>query len=180
MGFRKYLKENDTRIDRPDIGDREKCVFILHDQLNLKAWPDWVREEKPLLVFIESFEKGNSLPYHKKKLMYVLSSMRHFALDCYEQDFPVLYLSDKRHYDLVLQELLKENRGLQLNFMTPSEWDSRQRLHAVKDQYPERVDEVNNRFFFADPEDWKQKIEPGYRMEYFYRAMRKETGYLMN
>ena len=35
-------------------------------------------------------------------------------------------------------------------------------------------------FFIADAEEWKEKIEPGYRMEYFYRDMRRKTGYLMN
>lgn len=175
---RPYLKQIDQTIEKPDLKAFEKAVFILHDQLNLDAWPDWVREEKPLLIFMESREKGESLPYHKMKLTYVLSSMRHFALECVESRFEVLYHSTKGHYDDGLKEILNEFDG-ELTLMTPSEWDSRKRLRSVQKMYDDRVHEITNAFFFADTEEWKEKIEPGYRMEYFYREMRKRTGYLM-
>ncbi|HBX65836.1 MAG TPA: cryptochrome/photolyase family protein, partial [Balneolaceae bacterium] len=110
-------------------------VFVLHDQLNLDAWPSWIREEKPLLIFIEAAEKGKALPYHKKKLIYLLSSMRHFALECMEAGFPVLYHSTRKHYDDRLSEILSKHEELALTYMTPSEWDSRERVGKVKRQY---------------------------------------------
>ncbi|MDZ7717141.1 MAG: cryptochrome/photolyase family protein [Balneolaceae bacterium] len=65
--------------------------------------------------------------------------------------------------------------------MTPSEWDSREvDSTEVKEYFSDRVYEIENKFFFADPEVWKEKIEPGYRMEYFYREMRRKTAYLMD
>lgn len=175
---RPYLKQIDEKIEKPDLKSFGKAVFVLHDQLNLDVWPDWVEEEKPLLIFIESRMKGESLPYHKMKLTYVLSSMRHFALECYENGFEVLYHSAKGHYDDGLKDILNEFDG-ELTFMTPSEWGSRERLRSVRNEYDDRVHEIANAFFFADPEEWKEKIEPGFRMEYFYREMRKRTGYLI-
>ena len=180
MKKRPYLKTLDNALNPQELGAHEKAVLILHDQLNLSVWPDWIQREKPLLIFIESTHKGRSLPYHKKKLIYVLSSMRHFALEMQESGFPVHYIATSDSYGTALQGLLDENRGMYLTYMKPSEWDSREQLRKVHEQYPDRVDEIENGFFFADPADWTGKIEPGYRMEYFYREMRRKTGYLMN
>ncbi|MDZ7756903.1 cryptochrome/photolyase family protein [Rhodohalobacter sp.] len=176
---RKYLNQIDQKIDRPKLELFQKAVFILHDQLNLNAWPDWILEEKPLLIFMESREKGREVPHHKKKAVYVLSSMRHFAIECAEKGFDVLYHSTPEHFDDGLQEILSQYDG-DLTYMTPSEWDSRERLRKVADEYDGRVEEIANGFFLADPDEWKEKIEPGYRMEYFYRDMRRKTGYLMS
>ena len=180
MKTRPFLSEIDSRIGKPVISNHLKAVFILHDQLNLDAWPDWVKEEKPLLVFIESKEKGESLPYHKKKLIYLLSSMRHFALECADIGFPVLYHSTKGHYDDGLIEVIEQSKSQELVFMTPSEWDTRERVKSVKEKFKNRVQEIDNGFFLANAEEYKEKISPGYRMEYFYRDIRRMTGYLMD
>lgn len=178
---RKFLEQIDSKLDRPDLSKSQKTVFILHDQLNIDAWPKWIREEKPLLIFMESREKGEEVPHHKVKAVFVLSCMRHFALECAEKGFPVLYHSTNGHFDDGLSELLDEmNKSSLLWFMTPSEWDTRERLQNLAASYPGRVNEIPNGFFIADADRWKEEIKPGYRMEYFYREMRKETGYLMN
>lgn len=180
MSSRTYLKEIDSRINNSDPDTFGQAVFVLHDQLNLSAWSDWVREEKPLLIFIEAKAKGESLPYHKKKIAYVLSSMRHFAVECYKEGYPVYYHATDQHYGDGISGILEEYEDLSLTYMTPSEWDSRKRLREVKSNFKERITEIQNTFFFADVEQWEENIEPGYRMEYFYRDMRRQTGYLMN
>ncbi|WP_445664600.1 cryptochrome/photolyase family protein [Fodinibius sp. AD559] len=180
MSFRPYLKEVDSRIHNLDPDDFGEAIFVLHDQLNLSVWPDWICEEKPLLIFIEAKAKGDSLPYHKKKLTSVLSSMRHFAIECYEKDYPVYYHPTEGGFDGGLAEILTEYSDLYTTFMTPSEWGIRKRLRNLKKQFGDRITEVPNRFFFADTDQWKENIGPGYRMEYFYRDMRRKTGYLMN
>ncbi len=180
MSNRAFLDQIDSKISKGNPSEYSKVVFILHDQLNLEVWPDWVKVEKPLLIFVESKEKGESLPYHKKKLIYLLSSMRHFALECHEEGYPVFYHSTKQHYDGALKDILDSNHELSLTFMTPSEWDTRERLRSLKDIFEQRVTEIPNTFFLANADEYKDKIGPGYRMEYFYRDMRKMTGYLMN
>lgn len=177
---RSYLEKIDSHIDTTNPDDFDKAIFVLHDQLNLSVWPDWIREEKPLLIFIEAKAKGESLPYHKKKLAYVLSSMRHFAVECYEEGYPVYYHATEGHFDEGLADILTEYSDLSTTFMTPSEWSTRKRLRNFKNKFPESITEIPNTFFFADAGQWKEKIESGYRMEYFYRDMRKKTGYLMN
>lgn len=176
---RPFLKQIDKKIEKPNLKIYDKALFILHDQLNIEAWPDHIIEENPLLIFMESREKGKEIPHHKSKATYVLSSMRHFALECLDQGFEVFYHSTNGHFDDGLNEILNTFDGY-LYYMKPSEWDTRERLRNVKDKFADRVEELPNGFFLADPDEWKDKIEPGYRMEYFYRDMRRKTGYLMN
>jgi len=167
-------------IHKPKIQEYQKVVFILHDQLNLGAWPEWVRDEKPLLLFIESTAKGHSLPYHKKKLTYVLSSMRHFAIECQQAGYPVWYISTRDTYGEALEAVFSKHNNLSLWYMEPSEWDTRNQLNELKQTNPEKVEKIKNGFFLADAQTWSDEIQPGYRMEYFYRDMRRKTGYLMN
>lgn len=176
---RLFLTEIDSRIKKPNLKTQKEAVFILHDQLNLSAWPTSLMDKKPLLIFIESREKGIEIPHHKRKAVYVLSCMRHFAIKCYEEGFDVLYHSTTGHFDHGLNTILKNYEG-KISFMTPSEWDSRERLRKVLKKHPDKIIEIPNQFFLADSEEWKEKIKPGFRMEYFYREMRKQTGYLMD
>jgi len=177
---RHSLKQIDKTLPEVDPDEYQKALFILHDQLNIEVWPDWIKEEKPLLIFIESRQKWNELPHHKLKAAYVFSSMRHFALETHEQGFPVLYHSTKGHFDDGLTELINPKNTM-LYYMKPSEWGTRQKLRSLENKFgSENLEEIPNCFFFADAEKWKDKIQPGYRMEYFYRDMRRKTGYLMN
>ena len=176
---RPHLQHIDKKLEKPDITAFDKAVFILHDQLNLEKWPEEVMKENPLLIFMESREKGEEIPHHKVKATYILSSMRHFALECDEAGFDVCYHSTEGHFDDGLEELLTDFSG-ELVFMTPSEWNSRERVRSLKEKVDAEVREIPNAFFLADPEDWVDKIDQSYRMEYFYRDMRKSTGYLMD
>lgn len=180
MKNRAFLSHVDSTISKPNLKEHGRAVFLLHDQLNLDAWPSWVREEKPLLIFMESAEKGKELPHHKKKAVYVLSSMRHFALECAEAGFPVHYHSTKSHFDDGLKGLLSEFDTLHITYMTSSEWDSRERMRTIADEFPDRVEEIPNNFFLANAEEYKERVKDGWLMEYFYREMRRKTGYLMN
>lgn len=180
MSSKKYSTILTSNFTKPDVAAHQRGVFVLHDQLNLAAWPDWVTKEKPLLLFVESTAKGHSLPYHKKKLTYVLSSMRHFALECQKQGYPVWYISIRGMYGEALEEVLSEHSNLSLWYMEPSEWDTRKQLNQLQQANAERVEKIKNGFFLADANEWTDEIQPGFRMEYFYRDMRRKTGYLMN
>lgn len=175
-----YTSVLSEKFTQADPSGSEKAVFILHDQLNTDVFPSWVNNEKPLLIFIESAEKGRSLPYHKQKLIYLLSSMRHFAIECADKGFPVHYISTRGHYDTILEKLMNNHEQLSLYYMCPSEWDSRERLRSVQEAFEGRVEEIPNQFFLAGVEEYREKVKNGWVMEYFYREMRKKTGYLMN
>lgn len=178
---RPFLHGIDSVLQKTSLKDHAKALFLFHDQLNLEPFPDWVHEEKPLLIFIESRKKGLELPHHKVKATYILSSMRHAAISFAQQGYPVRYHSTKGHFDDGLMELLEESHDTAIYWMEPSEWDSRVRFQQLHNKIREtRTAEIlANRFFFANAEEWKDQIRPGFRMEHFYREMRKRTGYLM-
>jgi len=180
MGKTKGLPYFIEKFLKPDDTDADHVVFILPDQLNLGVWPEWVRNRKPPLLFIESEEENGRLPYHKKRLTYLISSQRHFAMECDRQGYPVWYLATRGRYVDILQQLLAENDSMEITYMKPTEWDTREELRAIKDDFSKQLKEIDNRFFMADPDSWTDKVADGYRLEYFYREMRRETGYLMN
>ena len=169
-------------IDKYAVADTQtgSALIINHDQLNLASFPKELIQQKPVLFFIESFAKGSSKPYHKQKLVFLLSSMRHAALKAAESGFAVVYWRTKDHYDQALKAIADKYKNLRFSAMEAAEWDTRERTKKIADSLPDRFEIVSNSFFLADPSEWKEKVSSGYRMEYFYREMRKRTGFMMD
>jgi deoxyribodipyrimidine photolyase-related protein len=176
---RTYLSQLDQQIQPIEPLSHSKVYLVWHDQLQIQHFPDWVIDEKPLLLFIESNHMANFLPYHKKKLVFVISAMRHFALDCQQQGFPVFYHRSSDNYTTALAALLYKNNHWKLSYMRPSEWDTRKAIEELKVEYP-TIQEFPNTYFLAPLQPYVSRIAKGWRMEYFYREMRKRTGYLMD
>ena len=66
-------------------------VWVLGDQLLLRHAAleeavERVGREHVRVVFVESIERMRQLPYQKKKLVLLLSAMRHYAQRLREQD----------------------------------------------------------------------------------------------
>lgn len=161
------------------LNSSDRALFILHDQLNLDAFPTKLLAQKPLIIFVESLKYATVIPHHKQKLVYILSAQRHFAIACHQQGFPVLNLFTQGFHADAIDDLLAEYPRLELTYMQPSEWDTRSQFEALADKFKSRIQKVANSFFIADTEKFKSKIKKGYRLETFYRELRKQTGYLM-
>jgi deoxyribodipyrimidine photolyase-related protein len=177
--MRTYYLHIDQRISRKSVEKARRIVFILHDQLNRSVWEEWLdKSGETLYLMMESRAKGKELPHHKKKVTFILSAMRHFALELERDGYPVLYDSTTLHFDERIQEWLEGSKA-SLILMEPQEWDTRERFKRLQETYSERIKWLPSGFYHADTEKWKDRISPGFRMEYFYRDMRKQTGYLM-
>ena len=156
-----------------------RALLILYDQLNLSIFSSELLADKPLLIFVESFAYATAIPHHKKKLVYILSAQRHFAIECHQQGYPVLNLFTQEFHADAIREFLDQYPQMQLTYMMPSEWDTRAQMKEVKENFGGRVKSIPNSFFIVDANQSKSKIKKGYRLENFYREMRKQTGYLM-
>ncbi|HAN45863.1 MAG TPA: cryptochrome/photolyase family protein [Cyanobacteria bacterium UBA8156] len=166
----------EKRLSPPVVGDR--LVVVLYDQLNLAMWPAEVLAEATL-VFVESLAYATFLPHHPLKLTYILSAQRHFALDCAKAGYRVLnWRTTGTHADGAA-EVLQAYPGTHLTYMEPSEWEPRHQLRALRSPDPTRLTEIPNAFFLTPKAEFTSKIRRGYRLETFYREMRKRTGYLM-
>lgn len=157
----------------------DRALFILYDQLNLDVFSKELLARKPLLIFAESLKYATVIPHHKQKLVYILSAQRHFAIACHNQGFPVLNLFTEGFHADAIAEFLEQYPHINLNYMQPSEWDTRSQMLALNHKFGDRITIIPNNFFIADVEKFKSKIKKGYRLENFYRELRKQTGYLM-
>lgn len=174
------LNERFLEAIAPQSPSSVHALLILYDQLNLAVFPQELLAQKPLLLFVESFGYATAIPHHKQKLVYILSSQRHFAIDCSQQGFAVLPLFTTGDHSDAVEKYLSENPDAHLTYMIPSEWDVRTKMEAVTIKFSGQIQAIANNFFIADIPKFIPKIKKGYRQETFYRDLRQSTGYLMD
>ncbi|MFN3361098.1 MAG: cryptochrome/photolyase family protein [Pseudanabaenaceae cyanobacterium] len=162
-----------------DLNNYRELLFILHDQLNLQVFPQEVWQRSPVIVFVESFAYASFLPHHQMKLAFILSCQRHYAIELLQEGYKVLTVTTAGFHSDGLEALLVKFPHLSLSYMQPNEWETRVKMQALRAKFPHRVHCFPNNFFLADVEKFRGKINRSYRLENFYREMRKQTGYLM-
>jgi deoxyribodipyrimidine photolyase-related protein len=157
---------------------RRRWLFVPYDQLSDGVGP--LSNESPRelgIVLVESPWKGSRRPYHKQKLALVLANLRHFALAQAGRGVAVRHLVHDGPYRDALAPLVEELGPLRVQ--RPAERELREDLAPlVRDGALEEVPHegwLTTRALFdqAFPEG------PPYRMDAFYRIVRKETGILM-
>lgn len=154
-----------------------RWVFLPYDQL---------RPDHPLLegdpretglIFIESSAKPARRPYHKQKLVLLLSAMRHHALSLAQRGHPVLYRFSDRWYDAALTDIQVRFGIGSIEAMEPAEHELRESLRRVPGL------RVQPDALFVTDRDFYRKVFPRAgqrRLETFYRAARRKTGLLMD
>jgi deoxyribodipyrimidine photolyase-related protein len=191
---RPFYLEVDQRIPRRSIEEFDHLVYIHVDQLRHNVWKslmDKSRSEDSVafegsvspstaFVFVESQQKGHQMAHHKKKATFLLSSLRHFAIECAEEGLPVVYLSTKGSFTTPLSQWLSQSPTRRLTCMEISDWDERMLFQELSESFAGQVSIEPNTLFIADVETWRSKIAPGFRMETFYREMRRQSGFLMD
>lgn len=153
--------------------------LLQQDQLSMLGLAN-LDPDRDGILFIESIQDARLLPYHKKKLVYLWSAQRHFALSLAQQGWAVSYQMGTATTTTLVSEWLETHPEAYLSYLEPTEWFVRASWQAIEAASAGRVCRLPNPFFLADPQPWIEKVRSGtYRMEYFYRAMRRHTGLLM-
>ncbi|MCS3903097.1 deoxyribodipyrimidine photolyase-related protein [Methylohalomonas lacus] len=161
--------------------------FILGDQLSreLASLRD-IDAGTDVVLMAEVMDEATYVRHHKKKIAFVFSAMRHFATELQDRGYQVDYRRlDDRQYGKSLRATLvqavKRHRPDRVVVTEPGEWrlltDMRDWQSACGRPVEIRDDD---RFLCARKQfnDWfDAQKQP--RMEYFYRQMRRQTGYLM-
>ena len=109
--------------------DLESWWFLPYDQLNLSFFEG---KESYGIILIESEKQGNRRPYHKQKLSFLLSNLRHFALEVQAANIPLLHLTTTGQYDEALRGILQEIDNL--NMFKPAERELRITLKPLSDE----------------------------------------------
>ncbi|MEL7214478.1 MAG: cryptochrome/photolyase family protein [Pseudomonadota bacterium] len=162
----------------------KRLVLILGDQLSLGV--SALREAdtaQDVVVMAEVREEGTYVPHHKKKIVLILSAMRHFAEELEGEGWNVRYtrLDDGHNTQSIAGELMRraEQEGADEVICTaPGEW----RLRQALDDLPLKVRQLADDRFIASEEEFAKWADgrKQTRMEYFYREMRRKTGILMD
>ncbi len=177
MTWRRTMSGNGTfsSLFRDDsIEDVESWWFLPYDQLNLAFFEG---KKSYGIILIESEEQGKRRPYHKQKLSFLLSNLRHFALEAQAADIPVLHLTTTTQYDDALRGIIQEIGSI--NMFKPAERELRVTLKPLIDEGSITVHEHPG---WLTPQEWFTSTvgtEPPFRMDRFYRNVRKKTGWLM-
>jgi deoxyribodipyrimidine photolyase-related protein len=164
--------------DRQSDPSGRAWVYVPYDQLSDAVGP--LAHEDPAglgIVLVESTAKAERRPYHKQKLALILANMRHFALEQAARGVAVRHVATDGPYAQALAPLARELG--QLRCMVPAEREQRADLAPLA---------ASGAIVFVPHEGWlttRGQFEashpggPPWRMDRFYRHVRKDTGILM-
>lgn len=151
--------------------------YVAYDQLSDRIGS--LAEAEPGeagIVLVESAWKAELRPYHKQKLLFVLASQRHFALEQARRGVAVRYRLTERPYADVLAGEAAELGPLAS--MEPAERELRAHLAPLVRDGRLRV-RPHGGWLTTDEDFDGGQDGPPWRMDVFYRAVRRRTGLLM-
>jgi deoxyribodipyrimidine photolyase-related protein len=158
--------------------------LVLGDQLtrDVAALRDVVRGDVVLMAEVAG--ETTYVKHHKQKIAFVLSAMRHFADALRADGLVVDYvrLDDAGNTGSIsgeLQRAVQRHAPSQVIVTAPGEWRVLSDFRAL--DLGVAVEIRDDDRFFASPERFAQWASgrKAWRMEFFYREMRRETDLLM-
>ncbi len=169
-----------------DRGSRDATtlVFVAPWECS-RAVAQLTRTPDPTVVacFIEAVDKGASLPWHRQKLVLVLSAMRHFADALREAGYRVDYRS-AASYEAGLAAAAHEHGVRSVVATEGREWEMVQALDRAEPLLAAQgvtLERREDRGFLASRQDFTRwaGAKKELRMEYFYREMRRRHAVLI-
>ncbi|MBN1248306.1 MAG: cryptochrome/photolyase family protein [Anaerolineae bacterium] len=157
-------------------------VWILGDQLTL-SHPGLKAHgrARTVVVMIESLPRAGIHPWHKQKLVFVWSAMRHFARELEGLGYGVDYYEMQADLVSPIRTHLQKWQPDRLLLMETAEYGRTASLRRVAASLGARVEIVANDMFLSDRDafaGWAADRK-SLTMEPFYRDMRREMGLLM-
>ena len=161
--------------------------LVLGDQLS-EALPSLVDIDKQsdTILMVEVDDETSYVRHHKQKLVLVLSAMRHFAQHLIRQGYKVDYVrlddtGNSGSFSGEVSRAVARHQPAKLVVTEPGEWRVRAMMESWQQQLGIPVEIRNDDRFICSLEEFRQWANgrKSLRMEYFYRIMRKKTGWLM-
>lgn len=136
-----------------------------------------------VVCFVESVEKGAALPWHRQKLVLVLSAMRHFADALIDAGYRV-DVRLAQTYEEGITAAAREHGATRVVATEGREWEmvqSLERAAALLAAHDIPLELREDRGFMASRADFAQWAmgRKELRMEFFYREMRRRHDILM-
>ncbi|UCH35319.1 MAG: cryptochrome/photolyase family protein [Armatimonadota bacterium] len=156
-----------------------RWLFVPYDQLSDRIGP-LAREDPRRLgvVLVENPWKASRRPYHKQKLALIVANLRHFALEQAARGVAVRHVVTRSLYRDALRPLIVELGPVRA--MTPAERELRVDLQPLADAGGVELIEHEGWLTSSDQFHTSQRRGPPWRMDAFYRHVRRMTGILMS
>lgn len=155
---------------------KRRWLFVPYDQLHDGIGP--LAKEPPHelgIVLVESRTKAARRPYHRQKLALVLTNLRHFALEQAARGVAVRHVATNGDYASALAPLVGELGPMRV--MRPAERELRVDLQPLLADG--RLREVPHDGWLTTDDDFAAIAGAPWRMDAFYRQVRRRTGVLM-
>jgi deoxyribodipyrimidine photolyase-related protein len=162
-----------------------RWIFIPYDRFTDRTGPLAEQGASATgIVLIESTAKAHRRPYHKKKLVLLISNMRHFALEQAARGCSVVYHFSPQSHATALLQLQRELPLPNITTTQPAERELRLDIDSAVKQGL-RLNIVHDTTWLSATEDFTSVFGPykpgrSYVMDRFYRAQRQKTGILMD
>ncbi|MBL8991292.1 MAG: cryptochrome/photolyase family protein [Phycisphaerae bacterium] len=157
---------------------RRRWLFIPEDQLSDRIGP-LAREPAADLgiVLIESRWKAALRPWHRHRLALLWANARHFALEQARRGVAVRYIAADTPFADALAPIAADLGPLRV--MRPAERELRRDLAPLVARG--LVEELPHEGWLTEPDDFRRSQSgPPWRMDRFYRAVRRRTGILID
>jgi deoxyribodipyrimidine photolyase-related protein len=162
--------------------------LILGDQLSrsISALRD-INHEQDVVLMVEVQDESTYVQHHKQKIVLVLSAMRHFAELLAAEGIRLDYvrLDAKENTGSFTGELMRalsRHTVARIIVTEPGEWRVLEMMQSWKGQLSIPVEIRPDDRFFCSTEEFAAWAHgrKGLRLEFFYREMRRKTGWLMD
>ncbi|MBL8727071.1 MAG: cryptochrome/photolyase family protein [Planctomycetes bacterium] len=164
------------RAANPRRARARRWLFVPYDQLHDGIGPLAHEPAHELgIVLVESRGKAQRRPYHRQKLALVLSNLRHFALEQAARGVAVRHVATDDDYAAALLPLARELGPMRLQ--RPAERELRTELHPLV--ATGALVEVPHAGWLTTTDDFAAIGGPPWRMDTFYRQVRRRSGILM-
>ena len=164
-----------------------KLRLILGDQLtmSLSSLRDTI--EGDILIMCEVHTEATYVKHHKKKIVFLFSAMRHFAAQLSAQGHTVQYVKydDPKNSGSLLGEVTRiaaQHNISEVIVTAPAEYRLQDEMYRWSDALSLPVTIREDDRFLCTPTDFAAWAEgrKQFRMEYFYREMRRKYSVLMD
>ena len=163
------------------------CRLILPDQLSLTVSSLQEMSGDDQVLMIESYDYFTHVKHHKKKIIFLLSAMRHFATQLKQNGFNVTYIAlenttRKDTLKKLLKAFLKQYEIKHCIVTQPSEYYWQQELQSCEQYNGCRIEFLDDDRFLCTTKQFSEFAsgKKQLRMELFYRQMRQQHQVLMN
>jgi deoxyribodipyrimidine photolyase-related protein len=161
--------------------------LVLGDQLSheLASLSD-IDRVRDVVLMVEVDDETRYVPHHRQKIVFVLSAMRHFADELRAAGVRVDYVNldeagNSGSFSGEVARAVGRHKPDRLILTEPGEWRVLEQMRSWQETLRLPVDIRDDDRFFASRHRFGRWAEgrKSFRMEFFYREMRREHAILM-